>query len=207
MVWGVDLGTNAAQSAIAAFWPETGALQALAAFPSEPDLQARGIRDGCGLLYRHCADRGELLQLGHRTVDVAALLRAALDRFGKPARVVADTWRQAELREKLEAMGFPLCPLETRRQGFMDGGEDVRAFRRACAEGAVVAAPSLLMRSAMSEARTVVDAAGNAKLSKGSQGGRRQRARDDAAAAAILAISAGGHPIAPTRRWRYRGAA
>ena len=133
-----------------------------------PTFRRAASATACGLLYRHCADRGELLQLGHRTVDVAALLRAALDRFGKPARVVADTWRQAELREKLDAMGFPLCPLETRRQGFMDGGEDVRAFRRACAEGAVVTpAPSLLMRSAMAEARTVVDAAGNAKLIQG----------------------------------------
>ena len=208
VVWGVDMGTNAAQSAVAAFWPETGALQALAAFPCEPDLQARGIRDGCGLLYRHCADRGQLLQLGHRTVDVAALLRAALDRFGKPARVASDRWREGELRDALEAAGIPTAAFESRGQGFMDGGEDVRTFRRACAEGRVTPAPSLLMRSAMAEARTVSDAAGNAKLSKGSQGGRRQRARDDAAAAAILAVSAGVRlPVAPTRRWRYRGAA
>ena len=62
--------------------------------------------------------------------------------------------------------------------------EDVRIFRRACAEGKVTPTPSLLLRSAMSEARTVSDPAGNAKLSKGSQGGRRGRARDDAAAAA-----------------------
>ena len=46
----------------------------------------------------------------------------------------------------------------------------------------------------MAEARTISDPAGNAKLSKGSQGGRRVRARDDAAtaaAAAILAVAAG----------------
>ena len=58
----------------------------------------------------------------------------------------------------------------------------------------------------MSEARTVSDPAGNAKLSKGSQGGRRLRARDDAAAAAILAVAAGvRQPVRPPRRWRYAG--
>ena len=70
----------------------------------------------------------------------------------------------------------------------------------------MVPAPSHLLRSAMAEARTVSDPAGNAKLSKGSQGGRRVRARDDAAAAAILAVAAGvRQPTEPTRRSRYAG--
>ena len=43
----------------------------------------------------------------------------------------------------------------------------------------------------MAEARTVSDPAGNAKLAKASQGGRRLRARDDAACAAILAVAEG----------------
>ena len=92
--------------------------------------------------------------------------------------------------------------------GFKDGAEDVRAFRNGCADGRVTTVPSLLLRSAMSEARTVSDPAGNAKLCKGSQGGRRVRARDDAAAAAILAVAAGPRqPVKPRTRWRYRGAA
>ena len=65
-------------------------------------------------------------------------------------------------------------------------------------------APSLLLRAAMAEARTVCDPAGNAKLSKGSEGGRRARAKDDAAAAAILAVSAGyRNSVRPPRRLRY----
>ena len=43
----------------------------------------------------------------------------------------------------------------------------------------------------MAEARTFSDPAGNAKLCKGTEGGRRMRAKDDAAAATILAVSAG----------------
>ena len=81
--------------------------------------------------------------------------------------------------------------------GYRDGAaEDVRGFRRACADGRVAPVPLLLLRSAMAEARTVSDPTGNAKLSKGSQGGRRLRARDDAAAAAILAVRCGGRAAA-----------
>ena len=207
-VWGIDLGTSAAQSAVAAFYPASGRLDAVAAFPREPSLEERGRRDGVGGLYVQCHRRGDLLTLGQRTVDIALLLQAAIARFGRPARVVTDRWREDELRDALERAGVPLAVVEVRGQGYKDGGEDVRAFRRACAEGVVVPVPSLLMRSAMAEARTVTDAAGNAKLSKNTEGGRRLRARDDAAAAAILAVSAGvRHPVAVTRRWRYRGAA
>ena len=198
--WGVDLGTSAAQSAIAAYWPQTGRLEALAAFPGEPSLGERGLRDGVGALYQRCAGRGELLQLGGAAVDVAALLRAALDRFGRPAAIASDRWRDAELRDALKAAGVPLASLALRGQGFKDGAEDVRAFRRGCAEGRVTPTPSLLLTHAVSEARTVSDAAGNAKLSKLSEGGRRQRARDDAAAAAILAVATG------LRRARRRAA-
>ena len=194
-VWGIDLGTSAAQSAVACYWPQTGALAALAAFPAEPDLSERGLRDGVAGLYLECHRRGELLTLGRRVVPVPDLLTAALDRFGRPSVIVADRWREAELREALEAARVPLAPLEVRGMGYRDGGEDVRLFRRACASGRVVPVESLLLRSAMSEARTVSDPAGNAKLSKRTEGGRRLRARDDAAAAAILAVGEGA------RRW------
>ena len=208
LVYGVDLGTSAAQSAVVCYAPQTGALTCLGAFPEEPSLLERGLRDGVGGLYAECARRGELLTLGRHTANVTALLQAALDRFGRPARIVADRWREADLREALEAAGVPLAVLELRGMGFKDGAEDVRGFRRACADGRVTPVPSLLLRSAMSEARTVADPAGNAKLSKGSQGGRRVRARDDAAAAAILAVAAGVRaPTAPRRPWRYRGMA
>ena len=206
-VWGIDLGTSHAQSAIACYWPETGALLALAAFPCEPGLAERGLRDGVGALYTECARRGELLTLGGRSTDIAELLQAALDRFGRPARIVADRWREAELRDALDKAGVPAAAFETRGMGFRDGAADVRAFRRACADGRVVPAQNLLLRSAMAEARTLSDPAGNAKLAKANQGGRRFRARDDAAAAAILAVADGVRQPARPRRWKYRGMA
>ena len=75
--------------------------------------------------------------------------------------------------------------------GYRDGSEDVRAFRSACLSGRVSPVHSLLLTAAMSSARVVSDPAGNAKLAKSSEGGRRLRAKDDAAAAAILAVSCG----------------
>ena len=118
---------------------------------------------------------------------------------GPPAAIAADRWRDAEAYDALNAAGVPGARVELRGQGFKDGAEDVRAFRRACLQGTVVPVVSLLLRSAIAEARVAMDPAGNAKLAKNAEGGRRLRARDDAAAAAILAVSLG------TRRGDERG--
>ena len=189
-IWGLDLGTSAAQSAVASYW-RSGRLEVMAAFPSTPSLAERGLRDGVSRLYVDCYNRGELIQTGGAATDIRALLEEALARYGRPSAIACDRWREAELRDVLAAMSFPRASLEVRGQGFLDGGADVRAFQRAVTEGRVTPLPSLLLRSAMAEARLLVDPAGNQKLSKGSEGGRRMRARDDACAAAILAVACG----------------
>ena len=189
-VLGCDLGTSAAMSATAAYWPHGGRLDALACFPRLPGLAERGMADGVGNLYTRMVERGELMIAGERVSDIAALLTESVHRWGIPAVVVADRWREAELREKMAAAGIT-APVRTRGQGFKDGGEDVRAFRAAVLRGDVAPVRSLLMRHAMSGARTVSDPAGNEKLAKGAEGGRRRRMRDDAAAAAILAVAEG----------------
>ena len=67
-------------------------------------------------------------------------------------------------------------------------------------DGKVRAPKSLLLRSALAEARVVSDTAGNEKLAKGSQSGRRALGRDDAAAALILAVSEGARRGVPSQR-------
>ena len=190
-VWGVDLGGSAAMSAVCGYWPSTGRLDVLAAFPTEPSLAERGLADAVGDLYNRMCRRGELVQTAGRVVDVSILLREAMSRFGPPDAVAADRWREAELLDGLELGGIPAAALVSRGQGFKDGAEDVRAFVRACLTGDVTPSISLLLRSAMKEATVVSDPAGNSKLAKSTEGGRRQMARDDAAAAAILAVAVG----------------
>ena len=207
-IYGVDLGSGAAMSAIACYWPDTGRLDALAAFPAEPTLAERGLTDGVAGRYVEMHRRGELITTGRRVVDVAELLAAAVGRFGLPDVVVADAWRRGELVEALIDAGLPPAQLVTRGMGFQAGGEDVRLFRRAALDGSLVPVESLLLRSAMSEARTTADTSGNEKIAKRSEGGRRARARDDAAAAAVLAVAEGQRRKSrPRAGWRYAGLA
>ena len=205
LVYGVDLGAGAAMSSIAAYWPMVGRLEVVAAFPKVPDLEARGRKDNVGNLYRRMADRGELVLAGERVVDVAELLALATNQWGAPDVVVSDRYREKELLQELEASGLPGGALMLRGMGYKDGGQDVRAFRRAAVDGRFVTRRSLLMRAAISEAVVMVDPAGNAKLAKGHEGGRRLAAKDDAAAAAILAVAEGERIRAENERRPRRG--
>lgn len=190
-VLGVDLGGGAAMSAVAGYWPMTGRLEARAAFPSLPPLDERERADGVDGLYRRMVGRGELWLSGEHAVDLPAFLCGVVTDWGAPACVTADRWKEKDLAQALQAARVPRCPWIPRGQGFRDGGQDVSAFRRACLEGRVRPVVSLLLRAAMREARTVADPARNEKLAKASEGGRRVKARDDAAAASIVAVAEG----------------
>ena len=190
-VLGIDLAGGAAMSAFAAYWMQSGRLESIAAFPSTPGLRERGRADGVDTLYVRMAERGELIQSGEHAVDLPEILTMVRAAWGTPACIVADRWKERDLKEGLHRAKFPRCPLIVRGQGFRDGGEDVGSFRRAVLEGYVAPVPSLLLRAALREARTAADSSRNEKLAKASEGGRRQKARDDAAAAAILAVAEG----------------
>ena len=207
---GIDLGSGAAMSAAAGWWP-SGDLEALAVFPELPSLEERGLRDGVAGLYTDMHARGELLIAGRRVASIPGLLQAVLKRWGRPGVIICDRWREDELRDALEAVKFPLVDLVTRGQGFRDGSQDVREFRKACLSDRVRPSKSLLLRAAMSEARVKSDDAANTKLSKGTEGGRRARAKDDAVAAAVLAVAEGvrrfptGRAARKKRGFRYHG--
>ena len=202
--WGIDSAEGTSMCAVSSYWPDTGRLETVAAFPSIPDLRERGLRDGVGGLYQNCYDRGELVLLGRRAPDLRALVVEAMHRFGRPVRVVADRHRLTLLQDAVASV-MPNVPLLARGMGFVAGAEHIRTFRRAALEGRVHPVESLLLRSAAASARVVVDAAGNAKLSKASQGGRRARSRDDALAASIMAVWAGLSTPVSTPGWKYSG--
>lgn len=190
-IFGYDCGSNLAMSACACFWPAPGRLEAIALFPDAPSLEERGRADGVGSLYELMHARGELMQGGVGHADLQYLVRESLERWGRPVAIVADRWRLSDLEQALDLGGMPRAALSLRGFGYKDGSEDVRFFRRAALSGRLVPKKSLLLRAAMSQARTVSDVSGNHKLAKASEGGRKQNNRDDAAAASILAVSAG----------------
>jgi phage terminase large subunit-like protein len=195
-VVGIDLGGSASMSAMAAFWPNTGRVEAFGAFPTSPSLEDRGRADAVGRRYVEMQDRGELVTLGDKVVPAATFLSEVMRRLDGAAVTcfVADRFREAEFREAMAAAGLR-TPVVFRGQGFRDGGEDTERFRQAVFDGRITTAPSLLLRSAMSEAVTVQDDAGNRKIAKG-----RTQGRIDPAAALTLAVAEGQRRLASPAR-------
>ena len=206
-VWGVDLGSGAAMSAVASFEPQSGRLEVIAAFPGIPTLAERGKIDHVGDLYERMHGRGELVTTSGRTVNISELIDLAVAEFGIPSKVVCDRWRQSELEDALDANGLQNVPIVLRGMGFKDGADDVRRFRRAAIEQKIKTPVSLLMRSAIAGAVVVSDPAGNSKLAKARDTHeRRDGHRDDALAASILAVAEGIRtPPVKRERRKYHG--
>ncbi len=205
-VWGVDLSGGDAMAAVASFWPATGRCEALAAFPELPSLADRSRTDAADYMTMH-AD-GDLLVMGRRVVPVAELIREALRRFGRPARIVADYHHERELREALDAADFPPAVLTTASMGGLkDSPGRVRDFRRAVKGGKVWAKPRLLIRQSLANSRTVSDSMGEQRMLKGGITGRKRTARDDVAVAIVAAVSEGPRMAAGAPRRRRHAVA
>ena len=198
LVLGVDLGSGYAMSAAAGYWPATGRIEGIAAFPDNPDLLARGRADGVGGLYQQMAARGELITTPGRVVNPGALIALALERYGFPMVVVCDFHRLSELKQALEDNGIPPSLVVTRRMGWGDGAEDCSRFQRAVLERRLRTPVSLVARSAIAGARTVTDKIDNTKLAKGTEAGRRSHHKDDFAAAMLLAVAEADRHGGPT---------
>ena len=193
VILGVDLGGSRSMSATALFWPLTGRLECMGAFPATPSLADRGAADGVSGRYSEMAERGELVTMGAETVPVDRFLAdvASLLDGQAPAAIVGDRFRHAEFVEALRGAGLDRVPFIWRGFGWRDGAEDCERFRRALFEGRIKCLPSLLLRSAFADAITLVDPAGNHKLSKG-----RSLGRIDAAAATVIAVAQGARMTA-----------
>jgi phage terminase large subunit-like protein len=184
-------------SAAALYWPVTGRLECVGAFPTSPGLSDRGDADGVGGRYLEMAERGELVTMGTTTVPVARFMADVVARLDgqAPAAIVGDRFRHAEFVEALQHAGLDRVPFIWRGFGWKDGSEDVERFRRALFEGRVKSVPSLLLRSAFADAITLVDPAGNHKLARG-----RSNGRIDAAAATVIAVAQGARMIGQTSK-------
>lgn len=199
VVVGIDLGGSASMSAAAFYWLATGRLECVGTFPSRPSLIDRGQGDGVGSRYEHMADRGELTTLGDATVPVSPWLIEVMRRVEDQqiAALVADRYKQSEVGEALLKAGIR-APIVWRGMGFRDGSEDIERFRRACFDGKVKSAQSLLLRSAFGDAVCLKDPAANCKLAKA-----RSNGRIDPACASVLCVAEGARRMAaPVRKAR-----
>jgi phage terminase large subunit-like protein len=188
VVLGVDLGGSRSMSAAALYWPETGRLECVGAFPCNPGLSDRGQADGVSHRYVEMSDRGELVTMGDTTVPVGRFLSSVVERLNgqAPAAIVGDRFRHAEFLEALRDAGLERVPFIWRGFGWKEGSEDIERTRRAVFEGQVRTVPSLLLRSAFADAITLVDPAGNHKLAAG-----RSTGRVDPVAATVVAVAQG----------------
>lgn len=197
---GLDLGGSSSMSAAAYYWPQTSRLEARGWFPARPSLLDRGHADGVSGRYLEMHERGELSTIGDGlTVPIAEWLSEVVKHVEGQSigALVMDRFKASELSEAIDRAKIR-APLIWRGFGWKDGSEDIERFRRACFDEKVKARPSLLLRSAFSDAVTLIDPAGNCKLAKG-----RSLGRIDAAAASVLAVAEGarrtGRAVKPAR--------
>ena len=183
-ILGVDLGANASASGFAAYW-KSGRLQGHMCFGDSPSLADRARADHAGETYLRMHEEGGIRLHPGCVPDVSVMLAEAFELYGVPSLIVCDRWRQGEMADALRKIGATI-PVLCRGQGFKDGAEDVRGFRAAVLSQKVYVQRCLTWRVTMAGSRVETDAAGNAKLSK-----KSQKARDDLAAAAIIAVAEG----------------
>ena len=183
---GYVLGFDASQSrdwtGVVAVW-QTGDVRYFAVLPSAKSLDERSRSDG--VPYSEFAARGDLMQIGNRTVDLSAALGEAVSRWGEPVAVVYDNYRKPTLEDALDKR-LPRPERIVRRFGEYDGGEDLGNMRLHAREGRLKWPRSRIARYTWSKARTQFGAQnGNEYLAKA---GARQIG-DDIALAMILATS------------------
>ncbi len=179
---GVDLGGGRAWSAAVALW-ESGRCEALAVAPGIPDLAEQEARDRVPRgTYQRLADSGSLrIAAGLRVQPPSQLVDAIRERWGKPALLLCDRFRESELRDA--APNWPLKPRVTR---WSEASEDIRALRRIALDGplSVGAASKALLTASLAVATVRNDDQGSCRLEKR---GSNNQARDDVAAALLLA--------------------
>tara|TARA_R110000823_G_scaffold130015_12_gene257931 strand:+ start:42936 stop:44492 length:1557 start_codon:yes stop_codon:yes gene_type:complete len=187
LIVGIDSAESASMAAAAYFWPESGRLEVMGWFPGEPDLLSRGQGDKVGDRYLQMAKRGELHQIGKKTIPVSAWLGAVVAHVHGQviACLVSDKYKASQIEEGAALAGLNV-PIVWRRFGFFSGHEDISRYRGMVLDQKIRYAPSLLFRSAAADSVIEVDTNLNQRLSKA-----KSLSRIDVASAAILAVAEG----------------
>lgn len=198
---GIDLGGGRAWSAAVAVW-ESGRMEAQAVAPGVPSLEDQERRDRVPAGTYRKLELGGALGVAEdlRVPPPSQLVEAVCDRWGRPAMIVCDRFRLAELQD-----AAPRLRIEPRVSRWSEAAADIRALRRMAMDGPLAChRPSRqLLTVSLSGATVKSDDQGSVRLVK--VGDARNTARDDVAAAAVLA--AGAWERRPKRQGRgvYRG--
>ena len=181
---GIDLGGGRAWSAAAAIW-QNGRCESLAVAPGIPSLAEQEKRDKVPRgTYQRIRNLG--IAEGKRVPPVGLIVREIYERWGRPARIICDRFRLAELQDEIGPSGPFIEPRQTR---WSEASEDIRALRKMSKDGplAVERESRSILQASLSVAFIKNDEQGSFRLVKKSGD---NCARDDAAAALLLA--AGG---------------
>ena len=181
---GIDLGGGRAWSAAVAIWP-SGRTEALALAPGIPSLEDQARRDRMPLhLYEKLHDRGLLIvDNGMNKQRPEVLIREIEDRWGEPFGIIADRFALPDLKDCIDGI-----PLELRKMMPSECIQDIRAIQKFVADGPLNVCPesAALLTVSLSVCTVHWDLMGNGRIEKH----RNNRARDDVAAALVLAAGA-----------------
>ena len=191
----VDLGAGRAWSAAVAVW-KSGRVESMAVAPGIPNLDEQEKRDVVPRgTYRMLAESGALtVAAGLRVQPAKLLIQAALDSWGTPDTVLCDRFRLADLQDAVAGR----CPVFPRRTMWSTASEDIRALRKLSLDGPLSCAVSsrALVAASLAAAMVKNDESGNTRLVKR---GAKNQARDDVAAALVLAAGSFARALARSR--------
>ena len=200
---GLDLGGSRAWSAAVALW-KSGRIEAVAITPGIPSIAEQERRDNVPAgVYQRLVDAGILrVSTGLRVPPPSDLITAIMEEWGRPEIIVCDRFRINELRD---CAGY--LPVSPRMCRWSEASADIRDLRRMAKDGPLSCPPSAraLITASLSGALVKNDDQGSVRLVKK---GTNNQARDDVAAALVLAAGAAGRAMKrPTRKRRVLAAA
>ena len=200
---GVDLGQGRAFSAAVAIW-KSGRIEAVAVCPGLPSVEAQETRDRVPRgTYQALVDSGKLrVADGYRVPPVRLLVEHLTDEWGTPAGMLADRFRESELRDNSKGVH-----IEGRVVRWSEAAADIRSLRRLCRDGGLSCAEDsrALVAAGLSVAQVKSDDQGNTRLTKR---GTNNCSRDDVPAAMLLAAGAFDRALSkPKRGSMFKGVA
>ena len=199
---GIDLGQGRAFSAAVAIW-KSGRIEAVAVCPGVPSVEAQEARDRVPRnTYQALVDAGQLrVAHGYRVPPVRLLVEHLTDEWGTPAGMLADRFRESELRDSSKGIS-----IEGRVVRWSEAAADIRSLRRLCRDGGLSCAEDsrALVAAGLSVAQVKSDDQGSQRLVKSNQ----NVSRDDVPAALLLAAGAFDRALSkPKRGAMFKGVA